>query len=246
MTREQTIIQTLVRIADNLVADFDVVDLLTGLADRCVDLLGIAASGVMLAGPDGGLRLIASSNETMRLVEVFELQTAEGPCLDAYRTGAPVEQVDLGTAGGRWPHFAPAALEAGFRSVLAIPLRLRDSTVGALNLFSDHTAPIAESDLLVGRAFADLAAISIVQRKLMTEAQGLNEQLSAALHSRIVIEQAKGVVSERAGVTLPEAFARLRSYARARNLRLTDVAHAAVDGTLDPGAWSAPAAGAGD
>lgn len=178
-----------------------------------------AEAAVALRAPEGVLGTLCATDPVSRRIDELQFTLGEGPSLDAFVSGRPV---------------------------LAIPLRLRDSTVGALNLFSFRTAPIPESDLLVGRAFADLAAISIVQRKLMTEAQGLNEQPSAALHSRIVIEQAKGVVSERAGVGLPEAFARLRTYARARNLRLTDVAHAAVEGTLDPVAWSEPAAGAGD
>ena len=176
----------------------------------------------------------------MCLLELFELQAQEGPCLDAFRTGQPVRHENLQAGAGQWPSFAAAALRAGFASALALPLRLREVTLGALNLLSATRTPMAEANLIVARAFADLAALSIAQHRASTEAQRLNEQLSAALTSRVVIEQAKGVISERAGVALAEAFTRLRTYARSHNLRLTDVAQAATDGTLDPSAWASP------
>jgi len=239
MSREADVVRSLVEMADTLVDDYDVVDLLTGLANRCVALLDVSAAGVMLVSPKGGLGLVASSSEAMRLLELFELQQQEGPCLDAFRTGEPVQHENLQARAGRWPLFSAAALQAGFASASALPLRLRDVTLGALNLLSVTRAPIAEADLIVARAFADLATLSIVQHRASAEAQILNEQLSGALTSRVVIEQAKGVISERAGVDLAQAFSRLRAYARSRNLRLTDVAQAAIDGTLDPRAWAA-------
>ena len=238
MTREADVVRSLVEMADTLVDDYDVVNMLTGLADRCVHLLGVSAAGVMLASPSGSLGLVASSSEAMRLLELFELQAQEGPCLDAFRTGAPVRHENLQAGAGRWPLFSATALRAGFASALALPLRLREVTLGALNLLSATRVPMAEADLIVARAFADLAALSIAQHRASTEAHRLNEQLSAALTSRVVIEQAKGVISERAGVDLAEAFARLRTYARNHNLRLTGVAQAATEGTLDPSAWA--------
>jgi GAF domain-containing protein len=240
MTRESDVVRSLVEMADTLVDDYDVVDLLTGLANRCVALLGASAAGVMLASPAGGLRLVASSSEAMRLLELFELQAQQGPCLDAFRTGESIKYEDLRADAGRWPLFGTAATEAGFQSAVALPLRLRDVTLGALNMLSVSRDPMAEADLVVARAFADLAALSIIQHRASTEAQRLNEQLSGALTSRVVIEQAKGVISERAGVSLAEAFSRLRAFSRHRNLRLTDVARSAVDGTLDARAWAAP------
>jgi GAF domain-containing protein len=240
MTREADVVRSLVEMADTLVDDYDVVDLLTGLADRCVNLLGVSAAGVMLVSPEGSLGLVASSSEAMRLLELFELQAQEGPCLDAFRSGQRVEHEDLESGSGRWPSFSAAALKADFRSALALPLRLREATLGALNLLSVTRAPMGEADVIVARAFADLATLSIVQHRATAEAQRLNEQLSGALTSRVVIEQAKGVISERASVDLAEAFSRLRNYARNSNLRLTNVAEAAVDGTLDPLAWAPP------
>jgi GAF domain-containing protein len=240
MTREADVVRSLVEIADTLVDDYDVVDLLTGLADRCVHLLGVSAAGVMLASPQGSLGLVASSSEAMRLLELFELQAQEGPCLDAFRTGQPVEHENLQAGSGRWPSFSVAALQAGFQSAFALPLRLRQVTLGALNLLSTTRTPMVEANVIVARAFADLAALSIVQHRVAAEAQLLNEQLSAALSSRVVIEQAKGVLSERAGVDLAEAFSRLRTYARNHNLRLTHVAEAAISAALDPQAWAPP------
>lgn len=242
MTREAEVVRALVEMADTLVDDYDVVDLLTGLTDRCVSLLGVSAAGVMLASPAGSLSLVASSSEAMRMLELFELQAKEGPCLDAFRTGDPVEQESLEAGSGRWPSFSAAAVQSGFQSAIALPLRLRDVTLGAMNLLFVEQRVMSEGDVIVARAFADLAAVSIVQHRASADALRLNEQLSDALTSRIVIEQAKGVISERAGIDLAEAFSRLRDYARNGNLRLTDVAQAAIVGTLDPKAWAPPAA----
>jgi transcriptional regulator with GAF, ATPase, and Fis domain len=239
--RDASIVKTLVDIADNLVDDFDVVELLTELTHRCVNLLGISAAGVMLAWPPDELRLVASSSEAMQLVELFELQANEGPCMDAFRTGERVEHERLGDGTGPWPRFSEVALAAGFRSVSALPLRLRDATIGALNLFSVEELPMDEDNALVARGFADLATISILQHGASNEAQRINEQLSSALASRVLIEQAKGVIAERAGIEITEAFTRLRSYARSHSLLLADVAQAAIDGTLDPRGWSSPA-----
>jgi ANTAR domain/GAF domain len=195
----------------------------------------------MLATPAGSLTLVASSGEAMRLPALFELQEQESPCLDAFGTGERVGHENLEAGAGRWPSFSTAALKAGFRSASALPLRLREVTFGALNLLSVTQAPMDQADVIVALAFADLATLSIVQHRASAEAQRLNEQLSAALTSRAMIEQAKGVISERVGVGLAEAFARMRAYARNSNLRLTDVARAAIDGTLDPAAWAPPA-----
>jgi hypothetical protein len=238
--RDDYIIQALVDIADNLVDTFDVVDLLIKLTDRCVEILGISAAGVMLAMPTGELRLIASSSEAMQLVELFELQIREGPCLEAFNSGEQVNHENLDEGYDRWPRFSEVARQAGFRSASAIPMRLRDATIGALNLFSFDVRPMDERDVIVARGFADLATISVLQHDVASEAHRVNDQLSHALVSRIAIEQAKGVIAERAGVGMDEAFSRLRNYARSHSVRLAAVAQAAVEGTLDPAAWEAP------
>jgi hypothetical protein len=233
--REASLSRAFVELADNLVDDFDVVELLTRLADRYVDLLDVAAAGLMLLAPEGELRVVASSSEAMRVVELFEIQAQEGPCLDCYRTGEPVVNLDLATLDGRWPSFGPVALEAGFKSVHALPMRLRGAVIGAANLFRSEEGSLGEADLVVGQALADVATIAILQQRSMNETRMVNDQLNHALNSRVVIEQAKGIVAERAGVDMEQAFERLRNHARRHNLRLSAVAHSVIDGTLAAG-----------
>lgn len=240
MGNEGLLVRTLVELADNLVDDFDVVELLSLLVDRCVDVLGVSAAGVMLAAPEGDLRVVASSSEAMRVVELFEVQADEGPCLDCYRNGAPVLHLDLAAADGRWPHFAPVAVAAGFTTVQALPMRLRGATIGAVNLFGADGADKAELDAVAGQALADVATVAILQQRMVSEAQVLNEQLNHALTSRIVIEQAKGVVAERDGVGMEAAFETMRRHARDRNLRLVDVARSVVDRTIEPDTLGRP------
>ena len=232
MAREAVLARTLVELADTLVDEFDVVELLTLLTDRCVDVLDVAAAGLMLVSPAGDLRVMASSSEAMRILELFELQAQEGPCLDCYRTGEPVVNQDLETVDGRWRKFAPEALAAGFKSVHALPMRLRGSVIGALNLFNVDAGDMREADVLAAQAFADVATIAVIQHRAVLEAQVLNAQLNFALNSRIVIEQAKGVLSERANLNMEQSFALLRDYARDQNLRLVDLAQAVIDDTL--------------
>ncbi len=226
MPREALLAQTLVQLADSLVEDFDVVDLLTLLADRCVDVLDVDAAGLMLSSADGELRVVASSGDAMRLLELFEAQADEGPCVDCCRSGRPVVNLELEAVNRRWPRFGPRAVRAGFRSVQALPMRLRGQTIGALNLFRAHEGAMGEADLVAAQALADVATITILQHRAARDARVLNEQLSTALNSRIVIEQAKGVVAERSGVDMEASFARLRRHARNHNLRLTEVADA--------------------
>jgi GAF domain-containing protein len=235
MPREALLARTLVELADSLVDDFDVVELLTRLAGRYVDLLDVAAAGLMLVAPEGDLRVVASSSEAMRVVELFEIQSQEGPCLDCYRTGEPVVNQDLATVDGRWRHFAPVALQAGFKSVHSLPMRLRGAVIGAANLFRTEEGTLSEADILVGQALADVATIAILQQRSMHETRVVNEQLNQALNSRVVIEQAKGIVAERAAVDMEQAFQRLRNHARNHNLRLSDVARSVIEGTLAVG-----------
>jgi len=240
MPRETLLARTFVELADTLVDDFDVVELLTLLADRCVDVLDVAAAGLMLATPDGDLRVMASSSEAMRVLELFELQAHEGPCLDCHRSGQPVLNQDLATVNGRWPRFAPEALAAGFHSVHALPMRLRGTVIGALNLFQLESGGMRQADIDAAQALADVATIAILSHRAALEAQVVNEQLNRALNSRIVIEQAKGKIAERTGLTMEQSFSALRAYARSHNLRLEAVAHDVIDGTLAATALDLP------
>ena len=234
MEREALLAETLVELADSLVDEFDIVELLTLLTDRCVELLDVTAAGLMLADPGQDLAVMAYSSDAMRLLELLELETQEGPCVDCYRTGIPVVNQDLADAADRWPRVTPAVRAAGFESVHALPLRLRGNTIGALNLFRAGTGRLSEADVAAGRALADIATITILQHHASLEARVLNDQLTQALQSRIVIEQAKGVLAEAAHLGMGDAFERLRGYARSHNLRLTEVAQAVVDRRLSP------------
>ena len=232
MENEALLIRTLVELADTLTDHFDVVDLLTLLSDRCSQVLNVAA-GIMLVSSEGDLRVVASSTDAMRLVELFELQSDEGPCIECFRAAAPVTHADLEDAVDIWPNFARVALDAGFRSAHALPMRLRGSVIGALNLFRSEVGGLDEAATMAAQALADIATIAILQHRVGTEALQLNEQLNAALSSRIVIEQAKGVIAERIGVTTEEAFRRLRQYARSHNLLLADVARDVAAGRME-------------
>jgi GAF domain-containing protein len=236
MPREVLLARALVELADTLVDDFDVVDLLTLLVDRCVEVLGVSAAGLMLLAPEGDLRVLASSSEAMRVVELFELQSREGPCLDCHQSGEPVVNQDLVVVNGRWPTFAPVALNAGFQLVHALPMRLRGQVIGALNLFQTREDALDTVDVAAGQAMADMATIAILHHRAAVESQLLTEQLSFALNSRIVIEQAKGVLAERRDLEMEQAFALLRNHARNHNLRLADVAQHVIDHTLDAAA----------
>lgn len=236
MPRETMLAQALVELADTLVADFDVVELLSVLTDRCVDVLDVGAAGIMLTGADGDLRVMTSSSEAMRVLELLEVQSQEGPCLDCYRTGQPIVVPDLHEAQARWPRFAPEALTDGFQSVHALPMRLRGVVIGALNLFNVDVGEMRRADLDAAQALADVATIAIFQHRASIEAQQLNEQLSQALNTRVVIEQAKGVVAEREGLDMVQAFTALRAHARRNNLRLADLARGIVDGSVSASA----------
>ncbi len=240
MAREELLTRTFVELADTLLADFDVVELLTLLADRCVDVLDVGAAGLMLVTPDGDLRVMASSSEAMRMLELFELQAEEGPCLDCFRTGQPVLTTDLAQANGRWPRFAAEAMSAGFRSVQALPLRLRGNVIGALNLFHVNTGEMRKTDVDAAQALADVATIAVLSHRAVLEVQVVNDQLTQALNSRVVIEQAKGMVAESRGLAIDEAFGVLRSHARNHNLRLVDVANDVIKGVLPSASLDAP------
>ena len=233
MTREERLARTLVELADTLVDDFDVVDLMALLVERSVELLDAAAAGLVLADNQGTLRLMASTSEAMDLVELFQVQNDQGPCFDCYRSGQPVIEENLSVATGRWPRFAPFAIDCGFFAAHALPMRLRRQVIGALNLFRTEPGTLDEPDVSAGQALADLATIAILQARETCDTHSVVDQLQYALQNRIVIEQAKGVLAERAGIGMDAAFTRLRAYARARQLKLARVAEDVIAGSLD-------------
>lgn len=220
-----------VELADNLVDDFDLIDFLSLLTDRCVGTLDVAAAGVLLADRGGVLRVLASSSDDVRLIELLQLQNDRGPCLSCYRTGESVTVTDLAAGTERWPRFAEDAQRRGFTSVQALPLRLRERVIGALNLFHTEALPYNPEVTEVAQAMADVATISVLQQRTAEDQDLLTRQLETALDTRVVIEQAKGKLAERFGVDMEEAFSLLRGYARRHNRRLTELSTAFIEGT---------------
>ena len=235
MPTEKTLLsQTFVQLADSLVDEFDIIELLTLLSHRCVELFDAGAAGILLGDQRGTLRVVAASTEQARLLELFQLQNDEGPCLECFSTGAPIVCRDL-TSEEKWPLFRAEAIAAGFRSVEAFPLRLRDVVIGTLNIFMESQVDFSDEDLGLCQALADVATIAILQNQAAKEAQNVNGQLQRALDSRIAIEQAKGILAERVHVDMTAAFTMLRRYARDHNRQLSQVAAAIVAGTLAAG-----------
>lgn len=232
MEPEDVLLDTFVELADTLVNDFDVTDLLYTLCHRCHELLEVDAVGVLLATYRGQLLLSAASTEVMEELELFQMQREEGPCVDAFRAGEQVVELDMGAVPDRWPSFVPRARALGFRSVFAFPLRLRGERIGALNMFRRSQRPFEQRDMRVAQAIADVATIGILQERAVRDAETLAGQLQQALDSRVVIEQAKGVVATRLGISVREAFEHLRRESRTSGRTLRDVCQEAVDGTL--------------
>jgi len=233
MTREDRIVATFVELADTMIDNFDVVEFLHRLVERSVELLDCAEVGLLLANATGRLQVMASSSERSEALELLQSQHEEGPCFECYHSAQLVFSEDLAVDRDRWPRFAPAAIEAGISSVHAIPMRVRGESVGALNLFRSQIGRIDERDLTLGQGMADIAAVALLQERAMRETRGVVAQLQSALNSRVLIEQAKGVLAERARISVDGAFAIMRAYARAHNLRLSDTARDVVEGNLD-------------
>lgn len=240
--RERVVTRAFVELADTLVDDYDVIDLLDRLVAHCVDLLDADAAGLLLADDEQKLRVVAVSTDKAQIMELLQLHTAEGPCLDCYRTGSPMSVPDLHDLGDRWPRFARAAADGPFRSVHAMPLRLRGTTIGTINLFHTRPGSLPEDDLALGQALADIATIGILQERAIRRAEVLGEQLQAALTNRVVVEQAKGVIAQSLGMDMGSAFELLRQHCRRHSLRLAEVAGRIVEGELDATHLIAPGA----
>lgn len=231
--RDQRLAETFVALADTLVTDFDIVDFLGMLAERTSELLEIAAAGVILSDQRGGWRSIAASSERAELVELFAVQTHQGPCLDSVHTAAPVTSSDLSEDADRWPDFVDRAWAEGFRSAAAVPLRSRQEVVGSLTLLGTDTGPIAPATLHLAQALADMATIGLQQQHFAHHGNMVIEQLQAALHHRVVLEQAKGVLAESGQLPLHTAYAVLREHAHETDQHLSELARQLVTGDLD-------------
>ena len=239
MDRYERLANAFVDLADTLVADYDVIELAQQLIDSSMTLLPIAAAGILLGDSSGDLHVFASSSEQTRLLELLQVEADVGPCLEAYRTGQPVLVDDLEAEAARWPVFAERAAEYNFVGLTALPLRLRTERVGALNLFRNAAGPMPVADVAVAQALADVATIGILHQRILTRSELVNQQLQTALNTRLIIEQAKGVLAERAAIDMDRAFNLLRAHARRSNRRLVDLSRDVVNGAdttdvLDP------------
>jgi GAF domain-containing protein len=231
-SREIRVAATFVELADTLVDEFDIVDLLTLVTDRSVEVLNADAAGLLLASADGELGVMASSSDEVRNLELVAIQTRQGPCFECFELGRSVAVADLAAECAAWPDFVGAATKFGFRSANAIPLRVRGTNLGTLSLFGTSPGGMSPEDLGVAQAFADVASISVLQQRATSQQQLVREQLQHALNSRVAIEQAKGVIAERHGVDTKTAFESMRKHARHNGLRLGDVARGVVTGTI--------------
>ncbi|MFH9426338.1 GAF and ANTAR domain-containing protein [Streptomyces sp. NPDC017529] len=242
MTREELLLAAMVDAVDTLVDDFDLIDFLHQLCDRCNELLDVTAVGVMITDPEGRLQLIAASDEHTRLLELFALQTDQGPCVECHRSGTARLNISLVSPvqTAAFPMFAERARRTGFATTHALPMRLRQQVVGALNLFDTREQSLSAADARVGQALADVATIAILQQRTIMFGNVERAQLRSALSSRIVIEQAKGILAERWNTTLDNAFGTLRRYARTHQLPLTGLCRQLIDGTLDTDAIPRP------
>lgn len=232
--RESRLIRAFAQLADTLVDDYDVDEVLHQLVEYCVDLLAVDQAGLLFADQRGGLAVLASSSEQTRLLEAFQLKIGEGPCLDCYRTGQPVRVADLRRVSGRWPVFAAEAIKEGFNAVFAVPLRLRRQVIGAMNLFSVAPSELSEQDRRVAQALADTATIGILHERALRREETLTEQLQTALNNRTTIEQAKGVLAHAGNLQMHQAFDVLRRYARDHRTRIADLATQLASGELAP------------
>jgi transcriptional regulator with GAF, ATPase, and Fis domain len=222
-----------VELADTLVDDFDVVDFLHQVTVRCAEVLAVSAAGMLLTDQRGALRVVAASTEQTRLLELLQQQTDQGPCPECFHTGQPIAVADLSTstAASRWPRFVAEARKAGFASVHALPMRLRTDVIGAFNLFGTRPGALDEDTIRLAQALADVATIGILQARAIRHRDTLAEQLQTALNSRVIIEQAKGVIAERRHLDMDQSFTLLRSTARTNNRQLSELARAVVDGS---------------
>ncbi|MGW4099704.1 GAF and ANTAR domain-containing protein [Mycobacterium sp. NPDC004974] len=240
MDRYEQLAKAFVGLADTLVADYDVVEFAQRLVDSVMALLPVSAAGIMLGDATGRLHVFASSSEHTRLLELLQVEANAGPCLEAYLTREPVLVPDIHQERQRWPAFAERAAEYGFAAAFALPLRLRNECVGAVNLFRAEPGGMSETDIAVGQGLSDVAAVGILHQRILTRSEVINQQLQNALNTRTVIEQAKGVLAERGAIGMDQAFTLLRGHARRTNQRLADLARGIVGGAdttviLSPG-----------
>ena len=231
-SRAERVSAAFVKLADTLVADYHVLDLLQTLVEETVDLLDAAAVGLLLVDTHGELHVVASTNEESQLVEILQLQAGAGPCVECFKTGAVVAIDSIDSMQQDWPDFRAAALSQGFHSIHAVPLRVRDRTIGAMGLFGRDAGPLTAEDSAIGQALADVATIGLLHERTTRESTLINDQLQHALDNRVLLEQAKGVISQTCGVEMDEALIMLRRYSHSHDIGLQHLARRILEGSL--------------
>ncbi|MEU3464733.1 ANTAR domain-containing protein [Streptomyces sp. NPDC006733] len=234
MSREQRIARTFVELADTLVEDFDVIDFLHQMTVRCQELLDVTSAAVFLAHPGLQLHSPAPCDSAPDLQRVLEAACDQGPAVDAHRTALTVATHDVADATARWPQFAPLLQHAGYPQATAVPMRLRQDVIGSLLLLHTGNQPLNADDLALVQALADVATIGLIQARALREQHTVTAQLHTALQSRIVIEQAKGILAARSNITPNQAFEALRQHARHHRILLRAVARDVIDNGLTP------------
>lgn len=233
-TREEKINDAFVAMTDALMNDYDIVDLLSTLLNDCTEILGVEAGGILLADSSGVLELVASTSEEAAVVETIIIAAGAGPCIDCFTTAQPVSVPDIDAVAGKWPKFHRTALDQGFRSTYAVPMRLRSEVIGVMNLLSSELGPLDEKDGRIAQALADIAVLGILHERNFRNPFVIQEQLHLALDTRILIEQAKGVLAQAEGLSMADAFNALREYGRANGVTLRSAAEGAVRRTITP------------
>jgi hypothetical protein len=226
--REKDLIEVLVLLADALGSGRDFLDTMDRLVDSSTTYTAAIEAGMMLADADGTLHVVASTSERAADVEEAQLGLEQGPCLDAYRTGAVVEVPDIAASRDRWPGFADVADTRGLRAAHAVPLRLRADTVGGFDMFADHPVRLSDRDASLVEALAQMVTISLTYHRIAQGQASVIEQLRKTLDARVVIEQAKGVLAYRHTVAVDDVFLILRRHARTTGVGLLEVAENVV------------------
>lgn len=233
LSSEQRLTEAYVELADCGPGQFDIADFLRRLAHRSVELLDAAGASVMLADNHGQLKLVASSSPGIRVAEAPDPRVGSGPGPEAYLSGRPVTCTDLDDVPERWEGFAALARAAGYRSAHAWPLRHQDQVLGAIELYGANTGEYDENAAHVAAGLARIATITLLRERRQQRADTLAQQLQQALDSRLVIEQAKGMLAERRSLGVDQAFVLLRGHARRHQMRLATLASQVLDGTAD-------------
>lgn len=232
-TPDRRLLQVLVSFASTMVSDYTAEEALDHLMQQVPPLLGVEGAGVMLEDDTGELRFVSASNDGVRLIEEYQVQTGQGPCVLAYETGDPVQADDL-TREDRFPAFVEVALAGGMAAVHSFPMKMGQTRVGALNLYRCTVGPLPEEGVEVGQLFADIATTYLFSARRHDRLTQQIEGLRATMQESGAVDQAKGVLIHAYGLQDREAFGVLRRHARRHRMRVLDVARALMDGDIDP------------